>query len=167
MNEDENLLNQYREIKNNIDIKSKHFRGTLFSLLFKKQLENHNFKVSMPNVYILGLNNQLDILIIKKDSKPKLDLFYEPDEVLAVIELKAFGLMGDKILQIKDIFNKINKINSQIFCCYITLRDTKYKYEVSEEKLGYPAYCLFKKIGNIHHSTGDWNKFLKDIENLR
>ena len=169
MNDEENILGQYMQIKNDLNIKSKRIIGTLFARLLKEKFEKYGFKVSEPNVLIVGVENELDLLIIRKESKSELDLIYQPSDVLAVFELKGFGIMsGDSINKIKNVFDKIININSKIFCCYLTLKEQKnYKYEVTKEKLGHSAYCLFKKDKGLFIPTGDWNKFLKEIENFK
>ena len=86
------------------------------------------------------------MLIPQKYTKSKLG-FYNSNEVLAVFELKAYGIMGNKVADIRNDFDEVKKINPKISCFYISLMDDfNYTYPVNEQTLGYPAYCLFKDI---------------------
>lgn len=172
------LLEDYIETRNkhsnNLEINKK-FLVQLFINIVKAELDKLNITTSSPNVFINGVKHEIDLLILKKDTIAK--LIYEPSDVLAAIELKSFGVMGDKVENIKQVFMSINKLNTRVYCCYITLRDrTNYKYQITEKNLGYDAFCLFRKnssrhytsenIREFHQATGDWNRFFNKIASL-
>jgi len=164
MKDEEYILKEYLDKKDNL---SDPKRGILFAELLKEQLEKHDLKVSEPNVFIKGLNKKFSLLITKKHAKSQLGV-YDINEVLAVFKLNAYGIMGDKVADIEKTFADAKNISPKIICFYVALRDNNnYTYPVNEKTLGYPTYCLFK-IHNEHSKpTGDWNKLLKEIKNIK
>jgi len=154
--------------------KPKKFSGALMVEVLKSHLERNGLSVSNRDVFINGVDSEIDLLIIQKDANPQYGLIYEPDDVIAAFEIKRRGSFGEKgISTIRTTFEKIRSKNGDVFCCYITLLEREnYKWRITSEKLGYPAYTFFFYKGEDEQSKftteecGDWNEFLDELKKL-
>lgn len=117
-------------------------------------LENNEpFKVSAMNSYIAGSNSEYDLLIVKKNAEPYINLVYYPDDVVAVIESKAGGLynIAKNTDDIASAANAALILNSNISFGYITIGENV------------PVNDVDSKTGKSH--INHWNdtyKFLKE-----
>lgn len=108
---------------------AKKLKGALMVELLKKEIENflvesnEPFKVSAMNTYIAGSCSEYDLLIVKENAKPYMNLVYRPDDVVAVIESKAAGLctVDSETDNIAKAANAAIALNSEISFGYITL----------------------------------------------
>jgi hypothetical protein len=138
----------YQE-KHNFGIKCKKFSGSLTVELIRQTLLENNLEVSQRDVFIRGIDVEIDLLIAKRGVIPIYRLYYNAEDVLAVIEIKAMGSFGEStITKTRDNFSKITQ-NNNIYCAYVTLTERKgFKWAVTTEKLGFPAFTLFWHQGN-------------------
>ena len=129
----------------------------------------------VSSVFIEGISSEFDLLILKPDTKPEENILYTPNDVLYCLEIKFRGSYSEKTIhQIKNIFDKVKKVNDTIKCIYLTVSESrKYKYRITKQRLGneYECFELFtrdmsleKALGNkTLEVTGDWDKFLEMI----
>lgn len=71
----------------------------------KFQERGLDYKISLPNVFIRGINTEFDALIVKNDK----ELIYEVKDVYGAIEIKTKGYFADKE-QLRDTNEKSNFI---------------------------------------------------------
>ena len=62
----------------------------MFNRKFRER--NLDYKISLPNVFIKGINTEFDALIVKDDNK----LIYDFDDVYGMIEIKTKGYFANK-----------------------------------------------------------------------
>ena len=168
LDRDYDILMELKEIEERFGVKSSKFSGALLAETVKSHLENEGFKVSNRDVFIQGIKNELDLLILKPNARSISNLCYDVNEVLAVLELKKRGAIGYQTrINVKNLFDTIVEMNSNIRCVYLTLTERKtYTFRVSEEELGHAVFELFpreKGIFNFEkfaHGFGVWNKFV-------
>lgn len=156
--------------KKDFGVKCKKFAGTLTVEMLKRVLEEHGIPVSPRDVFIRGVGIEID-LILTKNKSPRYGLFYEPEDVLAVLEVKELGSFGEQTInQIRKNFELINKIRDNINCAYITLTERKgFKWAITTENLGFPAYTLFwHKGNNIENAepSGDFGRLIDDLRRI-
>jgi hypothetical protein len=170
---EENLIfSEVEQAKKSFGRRYKKLSGALTVEVLKSHLEKNGFFVSNRDVFIRGVDSEIDLLVIRRNATPRYNLIFESDDVVAALEVKNYGSFGkDSISQIRTAFDKIKSQNTNIFCCYITLLEREsYKYRITSKMLGYPAYTIFfhkgegKKIQLIN--TGEWDKFLNDLKKL-
>jgi hypothetical protein len=123
----EKLMNSYNE-----DVKgAKKLRGAIAAELLKKGINKYfgenskPYKASNINSYIAGSKFEYDILIVKESAEPFMEIVYQPEGVIAVIECKAGGLFNvekdtDNIAQ---AVNRAQDLNIDIIFGYITISE--------------------------------------------
>jgi hypothetical protein len=160
----------YKE-KRDFGVKCKKYSGALTVELLKLALEDYGINVSPRDVFIKGIDVEIDLIIPKKDIEPKYGLYYLPEDVLAALEIKAMGSFGEKtITTIKENFVHIQSIKKDIFCAYITLTERiGFKWAVTPDNLQFPAYTLFWHKGDdIENAepSGDYAALLKKLKQI-
>ena len=146
------VLNRILELREKLE-KSTKFVGSLTTELIRKELLKQGLNVSNRDVFIEGISNEFDLLILKPDSKPKENLLYNPNDVLSCLEIKFRGSYGENAInKIKNTFDKVKNINDKIKCIYLTISENrKYIYRITKEKLGnkYECFELFTRDTNL------------------
>ncbi|MBI4187299.1 MAG: hypothetical protein HY530_07355 [Chloroflexi bacterium] len=157
--------------KKEFGVKSKKFVGALTVEVLKNALREQNIPVSPRDVFIKGVSVEIDLLIPKRGSSPKYGLLYEPEDVLAALEVKELGSWGEQTLnQIRRNFELIHQIKSDIYCTYVTLTERKpFKWAITTENLGLPAYTLFWHKGDDienGESSGDFGRLMSALRSV-
>lgn len=110
---------------------AKKLKGAVAANLLKHEIEaylmknNKPIKVSSVNSYVAGSKYEYDLLLVKKDAIPFMELVYDPDKVIAIIESKVNGLF-DVDAETNGIANAVNRareINPNIRFGYITISE--------------------------------------------
>lgn len=143
------------------------FCGAFTAEEIRKQLKSHNLPVSRQDVFIRNVPIQIDLLIHRPRASVRYHgLMYEPDDVLAVLEIKYRGTFSaDAIGRIHDNFQTIQRANTAIACFYLTVVETRgYKNAVTSQKLGYPAYTLYWYGKGGYKKTNDWDKLVMKLK---
>ena len=154
--------------------KCKKFVGAITIELLRKEFAKLDFNVSNRDVFIEGVTNELDLLIAKKGVLAEADLVYDPDDVLAVFEVKFRGSYGKKnIDHIKAVFDSVTSANSKIKCFYLTISEnSKYAHRATSTNLGYDCFELLTRDTNLEAAlkkgqikeTGEWEKLLETLK---
>ena len=172
------ILNKIFHLKES-QKKSRKFIGALTIELIRTELLKCGFNVSNRDVFIRGISNELDLLILKPNVKPIENLLYLPNDILFCFEIKYRGSYGEKAVNdIKNNFDKIKNINDKIECIYLTISESrKYRYRVTPEKLGnkYECFELFTRDMELERAlknkklkaSGDWDKLLEKLKKLK
>lgn len=153
---------------------SKKFIGAITIELLRRELIKEGFNVSNRDVYIEGVNHELDLLILKAKERAKENLLYNPSQVVAIFEIKFSGIYSvSDIDNIKKAFSSIKKINREIKCVYLTVSEMiNFTYYHKERKLGDFNCFLFKRDTDLERAikenrlkaTGDWDKLIKFLK---
>ncbi len=115
------MLNKILELRK-IQGKSRKFIGALTTELIRTELLKQRFNVSNRDVFIEGIPNELDLLIVQAGKNLKEKIFYSPDDILVVFEIKFRGAYGEKQKNsIKEIFDNIKRKNENIECIINTI----------------------------------------------
>lgn len=158
--------------KKNFGSRCRKFAGTITVEIIKGALEKHGILASPRDVFIKGLPIEIDLLVPKRDIAPEHGILYDPQDVLAVLEIKNYGSFGESTINtIKKSFQRINQLNKEIYCAYVTLTERKdYKWAISRENIGFPSYTLFWHYGSGKNfkiePSGDWEKLVDDINRI-
>jgi hypothetical protein len=145
--------------------------GAATAQTIRMHLIKHGFNVSQRNVYIKGIPNEFDLLLLKRGVSNHM-LIYPPDEILAVFEVKFRGSFGRPTIDgLIDVCKKIKDANRKISCLYITVLEGKtYKNKVTYANSGWNTFEMFYYKGDIvtgpKEDTKDWYKLLKYIKKI-
>ena len=167
--EESELFDSILQGKREFGAKCKKFTGALTVEMLKRALEERGILVSPRDVFIRGLSIEIDLLVPKTGGNPKYGLLYEPEDVVAALEVKNLGSFGkETINRIRANFELIRQTNANIYCAYVTFTERRgYKWAITEENLGFPAYTLswHQGIGRKYtlERTGYFAKLLDDI----
>ena len=157
------------------------FVGAITIEILRKEFAELGLNVSNRDVFIEGVPYELDLLIAKRDKNPEENLIYDPNDVLAVLEIKFRGSYGKDrkgrtpTEKLKMVFDSIREKNNGTKCFYVTISENKrYKYRITEEDLGHACFELFTSTSNLESAmkrkilkvTGDWQKLIKTLQTL-
>jgi hypothetical protein len=146
--------------------------------VIKEALEKEGFNVSERDSFIKGVTNEIDLMIIKKNAKPIFKSYYDPQDVLAVFELKFRGTFGESdIKHIKEMFSHVRNVNPQIKCIYLTIYENqKYKNKATNENIIGEVFELFKPFHSINtainkgvfypSASGDWARLIRYLRSF-
>ncbi|MFX0172055.1 MAG: hypothetical protein ACFE9L_09050 [Candidatus Hodarchaeota archaeon] len=165
------ILKLMEEVEPKSEISANKFTGSLFAEIIRDSLKKEEFRVSNRNVFLRGIDSEIDLLIHRQGSKPDFELLYHPEDVQAILELKKEGSFPNTIQQVIGLFQKIHIKYPHIKCIYLTLTERlSYKYRVTEELIGFPVYQLFPRSkGNFSYTKftegyGLWNKIIEYLK---
>jgi hypothetical protein len=171
MNEHE-LLELVNAAKKNFRAKCPKYSGAVSVELIRHALKKHGIEASSRDVFIKDVPVEIDFIISKSESVPEHGTLYQPEDVLAAFEIKNTGSFGQSTIDnTKRCFSLIKQSNPKIFCAYVTLSERKnFRWAVSEENLGSPAYTLFWHSGSRlklrHEPSGDWQRLINDLRKI-
>lgn len=148
------------------------FIGALTVEVLRENLVKEGLGVSDRDVFIKGVPNEIDLMILKNKEKPEHRLIYNPSQVAAVLEIKFSGIFNkEEIPRIQEFFSSVRKVNENIKCIYLVVSEnTNFKYFPEEKKLGDYSFLLFEReTSNLEEefengeikATNDWSKLLK------
>ena len=169
--DDRAILDLVRKRRKDFGGKCSKYAGTLTVEILRMALQEHGFCVSQRDVFIRGVPIEVDLVICKPDASPGNGILYEPDDVLAAIEVKCSGLFsGDSLQRIRSNFSRIRQSGPEIRCIYVTLSEREgFKHAATPEALNTPyVYTLFwhRESEDAYDSTEDWGRLLMDHADL-
>jgi hypothetical protein len=164
------LLNQIITAKEQFGPKCGKYAGAVTVEVFRCALMNNGYSVSPRDSFVRGIPIEVDMLIVRPDAAPQHNCLYQPPDVLAAVEVKNYGSFGDStIAATKANFDRITGATG-IRCCYVSLAERRrYKWAITSENIGYPAFTIFTHTGSKdirYHDTGDWQRFLTWLAKL-
>jgi hypothetical protein len=151
----------------------KKYCGAVTTELLKVALQLHGIETSPRDVFIENVPVELDLLIPRRGAPPRHGILYRAEDVLMAFEVKYHGSFGERTIEKtnKD-FQLVSAKNAQIRCAYVTLLERRtYKWRVTKENLGFPAYTLFWYRGSSESSrqyeaSGDFDALLNEIREV-
>ncbi|MBI2917326.1 MAG: hypothetical protein HYY01_04955 [Chloroflexi bacterium] len=165
------LLDEWGSAKSALGVKSNKFVGAVTVEVLRRQLATEGVPTSQRDVFIHGLELEIDLLVLKREVQPRYGVLFQPEDVLAVIEIKSNGSYGQgSITRLLNDYRKVDGLGQGIYFAYVTFTEgLDYKWRVTEETPGvrFPAYTL-----SWHHGSGanysqeptdDWQKLLNDV----
>lgn len=163
------ILNEVNLAKDTFGIKCTKYLGAITVEVIKEAIRANGINSSPRDVFIRGIPIEIDLLIPQPGIAPYHYLLYEPDNVMVAFEVKNRGSFSEEMInRIRQNFIKINDLNPETNCFYVTLVEREvYKWAISEENLGFPSYTLFRYSGSKknrkYRSTGDWDRLISDL----
>lgn len=170
-------------------INPKKLHGALTAELVREELTEYfiqhslPFKVSKQNVYIIGLATEFDILIVKVEAEPYLSVLYNPEDVVAIIEVEMTGLIATGILTVAD---RVYDLYPHIAFGYLTMRENSPTNSVSA--FGLPTVDHWRitqeilgqmrqrnaQFAIVYHNAGkdevcddsEWETFIRHLCNI-
>lgn len=140
---------------------------------FSQRNMSQTYKAVGPNVWIWGCPTEFDVLITTPEASPLPSTeIYEPEDVLACLEIKQHGLFGgraklkDEINKKKTQFDEVKGQYPNVECGYLTLEERSRTAKgdsinhLQETKKGlnpYPVFCLEDSDGI---RKGEWARLL-------
>jgi hypothetical protein len=170
--DDITLLDQINRAKEDFGIKCSKYAGAITVEFVSRALRGHGISASPRDVFIKGVPIEIDLLIPRAGTSPENGILYRPKDVLIALEIKNSGAFGEEtIRRIRKNFMTIQQHNEQIRCFYVTLAERKgYKWAVTEDNLGFPAYTLFWHSGSSknrkYEPSGDLQGLINDISSV-
>jgi len=160
-------------------IKCNKFLGAITIEVIKKFLKKEGFNVSERDSFIKGVPNEIDLMILKENVTPIFSSYYNPEDILAIFEIKFRGSFGaSDIEHIKKMFENVRGVNPKIECIYLTIYENqRYKHRINKTNVYGEIFELFKPSTNMNSAikkgvfydsaSGDWEKLVKYIKDLR
>lgn len=156
------------------------FKGDVVCRIVKEYIRRHispDLKVVGPSVYLEGVPNEFDLLIVDALAKPKkLTASFEPASVHYALEVKKGGVYGpDQPKRISSIFDLVTSKHPHIKCAYLTAEEVhtikkplaKNFFQISKDELnshGHGFFALRDLRGNKQPIPRQWKKFLDFID---
>lgn len=163
---DEELLSQIMKSTESFGPKCSKYSGAVTVEWLRQAFRKHGIHVSHRDVFIKGLPIEFDLILPRDGATPNLGLLYEPEDVRAVIEVKAKGVFGkDGLDRINQTFKIVQDSHPHVHCAYVTLTERQsYRWAATNENLNAPAFTLFWHTGakNVRYqATGEWEKVIR------
>ena len=173
------ILNKILEMRKKT--KCNKFVGAVAIEILKEEFVKLKLNMSNRDVFIEGVPNELDLLVAKPGRDPEKCLVYQPDDVLAVLEIRFRGSYGrdrkgrTPAEKLKTVFDSVYKANNVIQCFYVTISEnSRHKYRMTEENLRHNCFELFTRDTDLETAlekriltpTGDWRKLTQTLEKL-
>jgi hypothetical protein len=161
------LVERVRKAKTDFgDYYPKKFGGAAAIEILRVALREERIETSRRDVFIRGIPLEVDLIVPRKGAKPWLDLLYEPQHVVVALEVKKYGVYGEKARdKLKKNFASLWK--KGVNCAYITFEDREsYLWRPKEEFLGFPCFALAwteRDNGELKSTKEDenWEAFVK------
>ncbi|HXJ97152.1 MAG TPA: hypothetical protein VMT20_30300 [Terriglobia bacterium] len=168
--DDRQLLDMVIRAKDAFGVKCSKYYGAVAVECIRRAFGEHGISTSSRDVFISKVPVEIDLIIPRAEAAPEHGIVYSARDVLVALEIKASGAYGDATHKHTGCaFQLISKQNPQTRCAYVAVAErANYRWAVSKENLGFPAYTLFfhkgspKKLDD-YESTGDWQRLMKDI----
>ncbi len=166
------MFNLVKDARDNFGIKCAKYTGALTVEVIKNELEKQGIRTSPRDAFIKGLNIEIDLIIPRKGVEPKHGVHYQPQDVLAVLEIKNAGSFGEQTIRtVKNNFQRVHGLNNKIYCAYVTLSErASYPWAVTDANLGFPAFTLTWHSGSGKKftvtPTGDWDKLIEKLREI-
>lgn len=130
-------------------------------------INNIHLKVVGPNVYINGIWNEIDLLIVKSGSDPTPMTSMYQEDIIAAIEVKTNAKFDNKTIeeQLK-IFDRIKALHSGIDCLYVAIHGSNNAYKKIKEELnkkGYGAF-VFENENTQAYFAGEFEDLINRIK---
>jgi hypothetical protein len=141
------------------------FSGALTVELIRHHLLKHGIPVSQRDVFIKNIPIEIDLVIPRRGASAKHRLLYEPEDVVAALEIKYRGAVGAKTLQTThQNFKRITRDYKHIQCIYIAaIENVTYKHAVRSVSLGFPAYTLVWYHDQKYTASTDWTRLIEQL----
>jgi hypothetical protein len=142
--------------------------GALTVETIREALQKHGILVSARDVFICGIPIEFDLLVPRHNAPCPVDgILYRPEDVVAVLEIKASGLFDyNSKNRIEKCFEEVRQKNPKIFCGYVTLseRQSFHEKNFGENEWAYPLFWWRSLKGSEPYKpTGAWQKLLSKL----
>jgi hypothetical protein len=170
--DEHDIHRQFEDIKKDFGERCKKLSGSVTVELIRDALSKMGMKVSPRDVFIQGVPLEIDFLLTTPGAQSKVNLIYEPKDVLAAFEVKTLGCFGEgSIKSIKNNFELIKAVNRGIYCAYVSLAERKgYKWAATDDNIGSHTFTLFWHDGSVNNrsykQSGDWNRLIDELNKL-
>jgi len=143
------------------------FGGAAAIQILREALGDEGIVTSQRDVFMRGVKAEVDLIVPHAGQKPFLDLLYEPNQVVAALEVKKSGIYREKALEkTRNDFARLKEAG--IPCAYVTFEERRnFQRRATCENLGVPCFTLawHKKADGPLEPTQDWEglvKFLRE-----
>jgi hypothetical protein len=157
------IVTQAREMKAGFGVKCSKFSGAVSVELLRSALSEEGIPTSSRDVFVRGIPVEVDLVIPRAAQVPALGVLYEPQQVVAALEVKNSGLFGGGSLdKLRHVFGCFRAIGIQ--CAYVTLEERRnHPWAASSERLGFPCFTLawHKTTGGPFELTDEWLELVK------
>lgn len=135
-------------------------------------LENENRKL-LPQVRIKGINYIWDFLLAKPKASEEFDI--DPLDVIAAFEVKYRGIYSyASVEKLKEIFERVEKVDSRIRVFYITFRETNTYDRKDREIFGKHVQKYYRlsdsgdgvQLPPRAYFPSEWNRLTKNLLEL-
>jgi hypothetical protein len=175
--DNERLRKEIEAEKNAFGTKCHKFAGALTIECMRRAFGQHGIATSPRDVFIDGIPIEIDLMVPRRAACPRYGIVYNPEDVLAVLEIKTFGAFGKNTSQrVRACFDEIQGRHPNIWCAYATLMEREsYKYKVTNESINgrkghREAYTLFWHSASLSNreytATRDWTSLVNELQNL-
>src|SRR5450631_3710277 len=103
------------------------FVGAFMVETIRQALLNNGIPVSTRDVFIRKIPIEFNLIVPRHGAPdPVHGIIYEPEDVVAVLEIKASGLFGYNLIdRIEYCRAEVHKYNLNIFCGYVALSERR------------------------------------------
>ena len=82
------LLQKLQSAEKELGFDSRQFSGAVCVSLLKETLYKKGYSTSEKDVFIKGVPIEIDLLLVKPNSKPSYGVLWNPEDVIAAFEIK-------------------------------------------------------------------------------
>lgn len=161
-----NLLKSLKTAEKTLGFSSRQFSGAVCVNLLKSVIQEQGISTSEKDVFIQDIPIEVDLLIVKPNSKPLYGLLWKPEDVIAALEVKKAGTISeDGIVKTNSDFGRIRTYHPHIKLLFVTFSEIRSK--VSMIKRSDESFTFFIRRNGKYSATGDYERFLSVISELK
>lgn len=159
------LLKSLKSAEKSLGFSSRQFSGAICVSLLKELINSQGLSTSEKDVFIKDVPIEFDLLIVKPNSKPLHGLLWNPDNVIAALEVKKSGTISeDGIVKTNSDFGRLRTYHPHIKLFFITFSEIRSKVAVI--KRSDDSFTFFIRRNGKYSDTGDYERFLSVISDI-
>lgn len=161
-----NILKSLKSSEKALGFPSRQFSGAVCVSLLKELLSEKGIATSEKDVFIKDVPIEFDLLIVKPNSKPLHGLLWNPEDVIAALEVKKSGTISEEgTAKTNSDFGRLRTYHPHIKLFFVTFSEIRSK--VATIKRSDESFTFFIRRNGKYSATGDYERFLSVISELK
>jgi len=159
------LLKNLKSAEKSLKFNDRQFSGAVCVNLLREILKENGLFTSEKDVFIKDIPIEVDLLIVKPNSKPLFNILWNPEDVIAAFEVKKSGTFTeDGTIKTNSDFSRIRSYHPHIKLFFISISEIRNK--IASIERSDDSFTFFLRRNGKYSETGDYERFLSVMKTL-